>query len=760
MAAGAGAAAQPVEQSATGIALWHWLTTVDHKEIGILYLATTAGFFVLGGVESLIMRVQLAVPRASLLEPGQYNALFTMHGTTMIFLVVMPMLLGFVNYLVPLMIGARDMAFPRLNAMSYWLLLFGGLVLNFSFIAGAPPDVGWFAYPPLTEQPYSLSPSVDYWIVGLIITSIGSIATGLNTVVTVLRLRTRQMTAFRMPIFVWMSLITGLLIMWAIPALTAAQVMLLSDRRLGTSFFDVAGGGDAVVWQHLFWYFGHPEVYIMVLPAFGMISEIAPVFSRKPIFGYPFVVASGIAIAFLSFGVWAHHMFAVGLGFASDAFFGASSMLIAVPTGVKIFSWLGTMTGGRLRLTTALLFVLGFLLMFPIGGITGVHFAIVPIDWQTTDSYYVVAHFHYVLFGGTLLAIFAGAYYWFPKMTGRLLDERLGRWHFWLTLIGFNLTFFPMHFLGLMGMPRRVYTYPELPGWGFWNMVATLGSFVLLLAMLVFGWNVLKSLTRGGVAGDNPWDAWTLEWATSSPPPRENFVADLPPITSARPLWDLHHPPVTSDGGATGGDSVGEGGGPTGQEGGGHAPFLPGLSTPVVGTLAFISSEAVFFGALIVAYVAYHGRTAAGPGPASLDVSRTVLFSIALFASSATAWMADREHGRGAFRAFLAWIAVTVGLGAIFLSGQLTEYRHMVAEGLTPTTNLFASAFFILTGFHGLHVAIGLVALMILVLLGVRGDLRYGRRAAAVGAVSTYWHFVDGVWVVIFSVVYLWALLQ
>ncbi len=523
---------------------WGWITTLDHKRIGILYLVTTIVFFLIGGIEALLIRIQLAVPRNDFLGPQAYNAVFTMHGTTMIFFVVMPMLLGFANYLVPLMIGARDMAFPRLNALSYWLLLFSALLLHYSFLNGTPPDIGWFGYAPLTERPYSPQPSPDYWITSLLISSVGSIATGLNLIVTVVKLRAPGMTALRLPVFVWMSLVTAFLVIWAIPALTAAQIMLLFDRYLGTSFFVSPAGGDAILYQHLFWFFGHPEVYIMALPAFGMMSEVVPVFSRKPIFGYGFIVASGMAIAFLSFLVWAHHMFAVGMGPIPDAFFGASSMVIAVPTGVKVFSWLATMWRGRIRLTTPMLFAVGFLTLFTIGGISGVHFAIVPIDWQTTDTYYVVAHFHYVLFGGTYFAINAGAYYWFPKITGRMLSERIGRWHFWLTFIGANLTFLPMHLLGLMGMPRRVYTYPDLPQWGLWNFVETIGAFTLGISVLVFLWNVYRSFQVGEAAGDNPWDAWTLEWATSSPPPAHNFDT-LPPIRSARPLWDLAQ--VTGD---------------------------------------------------------------------------------------------------------------------------------------------------------------------------------------------------------------------
>ncbi len=735
--------------------LYRWVTTVDHKQIGVLYLVTTVAFFVLGGVEALIMRLQLAVPGATLLAPGQYNALFTMHGTTMIFLVVMPMLLGFANYVVPLMIGARDMAFPKLNALSYWLLLFGGLLLYYSFVGGTPPDTGWFSYAPLTLSPWALGPGVDYWALGLIVTSFGTIATGINLLITVAKLRASGMTASRLPVFVWMSVITGFLILWAIPALTAAQVMLLFDRHLGTAFFDPTRGGDPVLWQHLFWWFGHPEVYIMVLPAFGILSEVIPVFSRKPLFGYAMVVGSGIAIGFYSFLVWAHHMFAVGMGTVPDAFFGATSMIIAVPTGIKVFSWLATMWGGQLRFTTAMLFATAFLPLFVIGGLTGVHFASVPVDWQTTDTYYVVAHFHYVLFGGSYFAISAAVYYWFPKIAGRLLDERLGKVHFWLTFVGFNMTFFPMHWLGLQGMSRRVYTYPDFPGWGFWNLFQTVGAFLLAVSVLVLFWNLYVSMRRGAVAGDNPWDAWTLEWATTSPPPAYNF-ATLPPIRSARPLWDLKHTSAEHRGSPTLGRD-GEAS-PPAEARRGSGTFLERHSAPVLGTFAFISSEVVFFGALIVAYLLGRNVTGGGPGPDALNIPRTALFSLALFASSGTMWFADRRLAGGDLGGFRLWLLATIALGAIFLFGQVTEYGYLFAEGIRIGTNLFTSGFFTLTGFHGFHVLVGLIALSLLAWLAFAGSIRRDRRTAVEG-VAVYWHFVDGVWVVIFSLVYLWNLL-
>ncbi len=524
-----------------------WVASVDHKQIGILYLWSSTIFFVVAGVLALLMRVQLARPENHFLSPTMYNQIFTMHGTTMIFLVVVPALIGFANFLVPLMIGARDMAFPRLNALGFWAQAFGGVMLYFSFATaglnlGGAPAVGWFAYAPLSEAAYSYGPGVDYWIIGLLGIGVGTLTAGINLIATIVCLRTEGMTFGRLPLFVWMTMVTGFLIVLVIPVLNAGLVMLLFDRLLNANFFKPSTGGSAVLWQHVFWTFGHPEVYIMVLPAFGMISEVVPVFSGKPIYGYEFVAASGVAIAFLSLAVWAHHMFAVGLGHPADLFFAISSMAIAVPTGVKIFNWTATLYGGRLRFTTSMLFALGFLAMFTIGGLSGIAFAAVPIDWQLTDSYFVVAHFHYVLFGGTALGVFAGVYYWFPKITGRMLSERIGRLHFWLTFIGFNLTFMIQHVLGMYGMPRRVFTYPPLPGWEAMNMISTVGAFVLAFAVLVFLVNVMVSLRSGEVAGDNPWNAWTLEWATTSPPPHENFPKGVPPVRGRRPLWDLAHP--------------------------------------------------------------------------------------------------------------------------------------------------------------------------------------------------------------------------
>jgi len=532
----------PVPRLTSADTLWSWVATVDHKRIGIMYLLGALVFLVIAGAEALLMRAQLATPGGHVISPSFYNQLLTMHGTSMVFLVGTPGVIGFANYAVPLMIGARDMAFPRLNAMSLWLFIFGGLLMHFSFLAGQTPDTGWFSYAPLTAHFASPDYRVDYWILGTLIPSIGTIATALNLIVTIFLFRAPGMTIRRLPLFAWMMLITSFLIIWAFPPLTAAQAMLLVDRWLGGHFFNTMAGGLPILWQHLFWAFGHPEVYILILPAFGILSEVIPVFSRKPIFGYNFMAAATVAIAFLSYLVWGHHMFATGYSIPINASWGALSVLIAVPTGIKIFNYIATMWGGSLHFTTAMLFCIGFVGTFVFGGLSGVTLALVPIDWQVTDTYYVVGHFHFVLIGGTVFGLFAGTYYWFPKMTGRLLSERLGRWHFWLFLIGFLLTFVPMHLTGLIGMPRRIYTYPAYPGWSELNAISSIGAVFMALGALAFVWNIIRSLSHGEKAGDDPWDAYTLEWATSSPPPPDNFREPLPPIRSRRPFWDRKYP--------------------------------------------------------------------------------------------------------------------------------------------------------------------------------------------------------------------------
>ncbi|HLH75530.1 MAG TPA: cytochrome c oxidase subunit I [Candidatus Binataceae bacterium] len=525
-----------------------WVVTVDHKRLGLMYIGGGLLFFVIAGLQAATMRMQLALPDNHLVPPAVFNRLLTMHGTSMVFLVGMPILIGFINYLLPLMIGARDMAFPRLNAFGFWLWLFGALLLYFSYLgaeglygAGSAPNVGWFAYAPLTERAFSRGNSTDYWILSIFLTSVGSTAAAINIVATTLSLRCEGMSLNKMPVLVWLSLVTAFLMLVALPPLSAAQVMLLLDRYLGAHFFDTQAGGSALLWQHFFWIFGHPEVYILVLPAFGFASEIIPVFSRKVIFGYQAMVAASVAIGFISLGVWAHHMFAVGMSPAGNAFFVTSTMLIAVPTGIKIFNWLATIWGGKLRFRVPMLFCLGFLFQFLIAGLTGIILAVAPFDWQLTDTYFVVAHFHYVLVGAILFMIFAAIYYWFPKATGRMLSERLGRWHFWLLLIGFHLTFDPLHLAGMYGMPRRIYIYQAGRGLELFNLIASIGVAFQAVAVLLFLINVVHSLYDGTLAGDDPWDAWTLEWTTSSPPPEYNF-AQLPVVQSRRPLWDLKHP--------------------------------------------------------------------------------------------------------------------------------------------------------------------------------------------------------------------------
>ena len=528
--------------------LHEWVVTVDHKRLGVMYVVAGLAFFLIAGIEASVMRWQLAAAGKTTVSPEVFNRLFTMHGTTMVFLVGIPIVFGFANYLVPLMVGARDLAFPRLNAFGFWAFLFGGLLLYFSFLggdglygAGSAPSVGWFAYAPLTARAFSPGNSTDYWNLSILVMGFGTVATAINLITTTLTMRCRGMTLGRMPLYVWMMLIVSGMTVMALPPLSAAQVMLLLDRFLGAHFFDTQAGGSAIMWQHFFWFFGHPEVYILMVPGFAFVSEIIPVFSRKVIFGYPMVVAASLAIGFLSMTVWAPHMFAVGMGAPLNSAFAASTMLIAVPTGIKIFNWVATMYGGRIRFATPMLFACAFLFQFLCAGLTGIMLSVVPFNWQVTDTYFVVAHFHYVLVGSLVFTIFGAIYYWFPKVTGRLLSERLGRWHFWLFVVGFNVTFLPMHWLGMIGMPRRIYTYPADRGWELWNLVASLGVLFQAAAVLVFLVNVVLALRRGEPAGADPWDAWTLEWSTASPPPLYNFET-VPVVGSRRPLWDLKHP--------------------------------------------------------------------------------------------------------------------------------------------------------------------------------------------------------------------------
>jgi cytochrome c oxidase subunit 1 len=525
--------------------LWSWLATVDHKRIGALYLWTALAFFVVGSIEAFLMRLQLATPNAAVVSAEMFNQLFTMHGTTMIFLVVMPLSAAFFNFLIPLQIGARDVAFPRLNAFSYWVFLAGGLFLTLPILFRIAPNGGWFGYTPLTTPQFSSGPNIDFWVMGLQILGVSSLAAAFNFITTIINMRAPGMTLMRMPVFTWMSFVVMFLLILAFPVITIALLFLLFDRLFGTQFYEIAAGADPLLWQHLFWVFGHPEVYILILPAFGLVSEILPTMSRKPLFGYNVVVYSGIMIGFLGFGVWAHHMFAVGMGATADTIFSLATMLIGIPTGVKILNWIATMWGGQIRFTTAMKFAIGLISLFTIGGISGVMHASPPSDLQQTDTYFIVAHFHYVLFGGSMMGIFGGIYHYWPKITGRYLDEKLGSWHFWLTFVGMNLTFFPMHFSGMLGMPRRVYTYDAGQGWEALNLESTIGTVILGIGTIFFAVNLFRSRKHGQIAPNDPWGGATLEWSIPSPPPEYNF-AEIPVVTSRYPLWDLKAPERTS----------------------------------------------------------------------------------------------------------------------------------------------------------------------------------------------------------------------
>jgi cytochrome c oxidase subunit 1 len=514
-----------------------WVTTVDHKKIGILYIVTSFAIFLVGGFLALLVRTELARPGLQTMGLNTYNQVFSMHGTLMIFLFAAQVSTGLANFLVPLQIGAADVAFPRANAMSYWLYLFGSLiVLSSFFVAGGPAAAGWTAYPPLSSS-YLQGTGMDLWVIGLAVVGIAGILGAVNLVTTIFRLRVPGMTMFRMPLFTWGVLVNQLLILFAFPALTAALAMLLLDRKFGAEFFEAASGGSQVLYQHIFWFFGHPEVYIIILPIFGVISEVIPVFARKPLFGYRAMVFAFFAIAALSFGVWAHHMFTTGVVYLP--YFSLMSLLIAVPTGVKVFNWIGTMWRGSIRFTPAMLMAMGFILVFVVGGITGVFLASPPIDFAVNDTYYVVAHFHYIMVGGLLFGMFAAFYFWFPKLTGRRLSERLGHWQFWTFLIGFNLTFFVQFLVGLDGMPRRIADY-QITRWTSANEVSTVGSYLLGVSVLLFLWDFLMSVRRGRPAGDDPWEGNSLEWVTTSPPPHHNFH-HIPPIHSERPAFDRRH---------------------------------------------------------------------------------------------------------------------------------------------------------------------------------------------------------------------------
>jgi cytochrome c oxidase subunit I len=805
---GAAAEAAPRAAATEREGLSAWLTTTDHKKIGTMYIATALVFFLIAVAFALLMRTQLMRPAMGLLSPQAYNEIFSMHGTTMIFLFGMPILIGLANYLLPLQIGARDMAYPRANALSYWLLLFGGLLLYSSFLFGGALDTGWFSYAPLTLKAYSPHDGVTFWIVALVLLGGSSILGAINFIVTSLRFRAPGMTFWQMPIFSIATFINSFLILFAIPSLSAAIALLYFDRQFGTSFFDPRGGGDPIIWQHLFWFFGHPEVYILILPAFGILSEVVPVFSRKPLFGRESMIIMLGIIGLLGFLVWAHHMFATGLPNFFSAIMAGTSMLIAIPTGVKIFNWLATMWGGSLRFTTPLLYSCGLIALFTVGGITGVTLAVVPWDWQVTDTYYVVGHFHNVLIAGTVFAAFAGMYYWFPKMTGRFLSDRVGKVQFWLTAVGFAVTFFPLYAVGIMGMPRRVYTYAPNLGWNTLNMVSSIGGFILAAGFLLLFYNIIKSLRSGERAGDNPWGAWTLEWATTSPPPHGNFTR-LPAVASERPLYDVEHG-YADEGGRTP-DEVWHDVPPEPEQrtstpfwvaagililgigllgaplvlivgvglllitlavwmSGRWTEIAPTASPDVqhrfsfigLGTMLFIGSESVFFASLIAGVIHLRIHNSLFGGGSGVEVTVPLINTAILFTSGVTAHYAQVTYRARRKGRFFLLLVLTVILGAVFLGIQAWEYTH---TGFGLTSSIIASSFYVLTGFHGFHVACGIAAL-VYVFFRARRELRRapGQRqlpettpgmSGMVDASTYYWHFVDAVWVFVFIVVYL-----
>jgi cytochrome c oxidase subunit I len=786
--------------AATGVR--SWITTVDHKRIGILYGVSAFFFLLVGGLEALVIRAQLARPDNTLVSADFYNALFTMHGTTMIFLAIMPLNNAFFNYLVPLQIGARDVAFPRLNALSYWLFLGGALFLNASFLVGTPPDGGWFGYVSLTSRQYSPGHGIDFWLLGLQVLGVSSLIAGVNFIVTILNMRAPGMTLMRMPVFVWMTLVVQFLIVLAFPVVTVGLIFLMFDRFFGTHFYDVAAGGDLHLWQHLFWIFGHPEVYILILPAFGIVSEVLPTFSRKPLFGAPVVIYSGALIGFFGFGVWAHHMFAAGMGPVADAAFSIATMLIAIPTGVKIFNWLATMWGGSIRPTTAFYFAAGLIADFTIGGLSGIMHSSPPVDLQQTDSYFVVAHFHYVLIGGSLFGLLAGLFYWWPKISGRMLDERLGKVAFWVIFIGFNVTFFPQHYLGAIGMPRRIYTYPANAGWNLWNLVSTVGAFALGFGVLLVLVNALRSLRRGERAPADPWDGRTLEWRTGSPPPPHDFD-EIPPIYGRDTFWrekygDRHGrrptpvvpPPPDAHGihmpspsvwpfaiavgvtiAVTGalislpvvilGSAITVYGGfrfaleHHGNPAHAQQDGLLGIDMRKLAMWTFIGSECMLFGTLIATYLAYRGKSTVGPHPHEiLNIPLTTLSTFDLLMSSLLMVLALDAILRDKRQLARLWLAGTALFGLLFLGFQAYEFTHFVREGLTLQRNVFGSTFFTLTGFHGGHVTLGVALLLTLLILDLRGKLGVAD-APKVEVVGLYWHFVDIVWIAIFTLIYL-----
>lgn len=785
-----------------------WFGTVDHKVVGVRYMYTAFMFFLLGGVLALIMRLQLARPESRLLSPEAYNQFFTMHGTTMIFLFATPILFGLGNYFVPLLIGARDVAFPRLNAFGYWIFLFGGLFMYSSFLIGRAPDGGWFAYVPLTTREYSPGPGLDFWTLGLLFLGIATTAGSMNFIVTILKLRAPGMTISRLPLFCWNILITAFVVIFALPILNAANILLALERQAGWHFFDPAYGGNPLLWQHLFWLFGHPDVYIIALPAFGIVSEVIAAFARRPVVAYTLVAVASAATGIIGFGVWVHHMFAVGLSPVSYSFFSAASFVIGVPSGLQVFAWISTLLTGRPNLKTPLLWIVGFLVTFTIGGLSGVMFPLISFDRQVHDSYFLVAHFHYVLIGGMVFPTFAALYYWLPKVTGRLFNETLGQVSFWLFFIGFNLTFFPMHIQGLLGMPRRIYTYQDGLSWNALNFTETIGAFVMGLGVLTFIIGFYQSLRSGKPAGPNPWDAGTLEWATASPPPPYNFRT-IPLVRGAYPLWEAqasgqslwdpndpsdpfkNQTPSTNLLTAEIEDNI-----PLPSYSlepfwlaiGIAVLFVGALLTqlwlmivgavwalvfillwmrPVLektdaagepargdphaiprwGLITLILTEAALFGALVAAYYYLEVRAPVWPpnGVRLPELTIPLINTALLVGSSVTVIFAGRGLRRGHRNHALWGLIATIVLGAAFLGLQIYEFAR--AE-FRPQEHAYGSMWFTVLSLHGLHILIGLVLLSAVLFWTKRGYFT-SERHIMVHTVSLYWHFVDAVWVIL-----------
>jgi cytochrome c oxidase subunit I+III len=789
-----------------------WLTTTDHKRIGILYLFATLVFFGAGGVEALLIRTQLIRPNNGLLTPQAYDEIFTMHGVTMIFLFVIPISTGaFGNYLLPLMIGARDMAFPRMNALSFWIFAASGIFMYVSVFIGSAPDAGWFDYVPLAAKPFSPGPNIDFYCLGIIFNGISTTAAAINFIVTMFKLRAPGMSLNRMPLFCFAMLAVSFGLVFALPPLTVATAFLEFDRRIGTHFYDIAGGGDPLMWQHLFWIFGHPEVYIIILPAFGIATSIIPTFCRRRMVAFPLVAVAEILVAFIGFGVWAHHMFAVGLPTATTIYFAAASLIVVVPSAIQLFAWLATLVTGRPDFQTPLLFIVGFIVFFIVGGLSGVMFAAIPFDQQTTDTYFVVAHFHFIIFGAAVFPLLGGLYYWFPKVTGRMYNERVGKLSFWLAFVGSAITFFPMHIVGLEGMPRRTYTYPPDMGWSGLNLLETLGSYVLGAGLILVAANLAFSRFRGAPVGNDPFDGATLEWATTSPPPEYNFTV-IPAISSPYPMWDRpdreedvrraergelvldrgHETPATTvvDGQLdevldmpsesiwpillagslglvftflltghwttalvfAGGCAAALAAWHQGEPG--HvAPRRRARPNGWWGMAVFLATETALFGSLIGSYFYLRFTSPHWPqgGIAPPSAALPLALTAGLVLSSLPMFGASVTAGRGRVRATWLLIALAFAMQAGYLAVQIVSFIDDL-QTFSPTTNAYGSIYFIMLGVHHAHVIVGLLLSGWLLARLRRGLTPY--RTIAVRTIALYWYVVSviGVFVVLTQV--------